>query len=455
MNDDTIAAIATPIGTAGIGVIRISGNKSLDIASKIFSGKKGNVKEFPTHTAHFGNLINISTSEIIDSVVLTVFKSPNSYTGEDVVEISCHGGYSVLKEALNNVLASGCRLAEPGEFTKRAFLNGKLDLIQAEAVNDIIKATTDGARKSALFQLKGGLSEEVGKIRSVLMGILASIEAAIDFPDDVDDPDLDDLNLQIETAIKSINSLLKTFDRSKIFREGLRIVITGKVNVGKSSLLNALLREERAIVTDIAGTTRDKIEENLDIRGLPVVAVDTAGLRSTSDPVEKVGIKLTYDAIKTADIILLVADISEGLLEDDIQIIEAYPEKPIIIVLNKLDLSEKQTDFHDILAKYTVVKTSTVTGDGIEELIDEIEKLYSCSNIDCGSAVVTNVRHQQELKNACESLIKMKETIAAGLPMDFLSVDINAALNYLGNITGETASEDLLDRIFSEFCIGK
>lgn len=458
---DTIAAIASPLGTAGIGVIRISGPEARSAVSRAFRSPKGNVDKFASHTAHYGSLVDPDTEELIDEVVVTVFWAPKSYTGEDVVEISCHGGLAVLKRALDVVLRSGARLAEPGEFTRRAFVNGRIDLAQAEAVNDLIRARTDDARRAALRQLKGRLSEAVHDAADRLLGVVAAIEAAIDFPDDVDEPDDGWMQEEILAVTSMLEGLIDSFDKGRVYREGLRVVIAGRVNVGKSSLLNALLRHARAIVTPIPGTTRDVIEENIEIHGIPVVAIDTAGIRATDDPVEKIGVELTQAALESADLILAVLDASEEIKQSDIELLERVKDRPVIIVLNKIDLVSE--DSQDLKSSFVqklgsnlpVVRTCASSGQGIEELENTIATLVASQGIGSESAMVTNARHRQLLQSALNSLKHALDTLNSGEPIDLLSVDLSAARNYLGMITGETASEDLIDRIFSEFCIGK
>lgn len=446
---DTIAAIATPIGSAGIGVIRVSGSEALGIASKIFS--KG-VTELPTHTVHHGTLIDPKTGAAIDDVVLTLFRAPASYTGEDVVEISCHGGIAILKHALSATLDAGARLAEPGEFTKRAFLNGKIDLAQAEAVNDLIRAQTDEARKVALRQLDGALSKRVGEINFRILGVIAAVEAAIDFPDDVPEPEPDWIKSELDGARDDINDLLSSFGRGRVYREGLRLVIAGRVNVGKSSLLNALLRHARAIVTPIPGTTRDVIEESLEINGIPIVAMDTAGLRATEDPVEKIGVERTRESMQSADMVLLVLDATGEL---SVSLPGECEGKPAIVVINKVDLvPEDKRKAISIESHMPVVMTSASTGMGIENLENKIAEIAAASTAG-ESVLVSNTRHQRLLISASESLEQALGTLDRNEPIDLLSVDLTAARNSLGLITGESASEDLLDRIFSEFCIGK
>jgi len=470
---DTIAAISTPLGTSGIGVVRISGPESIQIASRLFvspamlrggkrAPKHSGCADLPTNTAHHGTLLDPRTNDAIDDVVLTVFRAPSSYTGEDVVEVSCHGGIAILKSALKAALDSGARLAAPGEFTRRAFLNGKLDLAQAEAVNDLIRARTDGARRVALSQLDGALSSRVRASRERLLGVIAAIEAAIDFPDDVDEPDRSWLASEIGAARESVASLLATFGRGRLFREGLRVAIAGRVNVGKSSLLNALLRHARAIVTPVPGTTRDVIEESLEIHGIPIVALDTAGLRSTDDPVEKIGVEFAERSLDSADLILLVFDISKGIIREDLELLERFKEKPAIAVLNKIDLLPEEarglvTEEHvgRLGRSLPAVQTCASSGQGIEELEDAIAQAAASCDLGEEAAVVSNIRHQQALGRVLDSLDQALITLQGANPIDLLSVDLASARDSLGLITGETASDDLLDRIFSEFCVGK
>lgn len=449
---DTIAAIATPIGSAGIGIIRISGPDALTTAARVFSADPAGL---PSHTATYGALIRRDIAEEIDRVVLTVFRSPRSYTGEDVAEFSCHGGMATMKAALQAVLDAGARLAEPGEFTQRAFLNGKLDLAQAEAVNDLIRSRTDAARKVALRQLDGALSEKIRTLRDQGLGVIAAIEAAIDFPDDVPEPDTAELKERITRAYENLLVLLKTFEKGRIYREGLRVAIVGRVNVGKSSLLNALLRHARAIVTPIPGTTRDLIEESLEIHGIPIVAIDTAGLRQTDDPVEKIGVALTHKSIDDADVMVFVVDASQkSLHDDDRRLFDMLAEKPFICALNKSDLvSVSELEALAQTLPYEAIRVSAKYGGGIEELEAAIARRAGVSGEE--SSLVSSARHKEALKSASESLRHALEGLDATEPIDLISIDLTAAYDSLGLITGETASDDLLDRIFSEFCIGK
>lgn len=465
--EDTIAAIATPIGSGGIGVIRVSGTEAVNAASCVFSGSDPHA--FLPNTAHHGTLIHPGTRDEIDDVILTFFRAPRSYTGEDIVEISCHGGISTVKAALNAVLDAGTRLAEPGEFTRRAFLNGKIDLAQAEAVNDLIRSSTDEARKVALRQLDGKLSDRISDINHGILGVIAAVEASIDFPEDVPEPDMEWVRSEVEKAHGEIEKLIASFGRGRIYREGLRVVIAGRVNVGKSSLLNALLRHARAIVTPIPGTTRDVIEENLEIHGIPIVAIDTAGLRDTSDPIERIGVELSHRSIESADLVLLVLDASTELNEEDTALLEKVKSRPVIVVMNKVDLlntpspwpspargeGDNEGTLCSSLSTLRCISTSASTGQGIDVLEDEITRAVGELGMSGESVSVSNIRHKRALESAAESLLHVLDTIDRNEPIDLISGDLAAARNSLGLITGETASEDLLDRIFSEFCIGK
>lgn len=458
--DDTIAAIATPIGASGLGVIRVSGPGAFEVAKKVFRRRGAPLSAFKPRTALHGLLVDPSREEPIDEVILLAFAAPASFTGEDVVEISCHGGVAVLRSALNAVLNAGARLANPGEYTQRAFLNGKLDLAQAEAVNDLIRATADGSRRTALRQLSGGLSETLGDLRRRLMGVLASIEAAIDFPDDVDEPEADWVIAEIEKARDDIGRLRSSFQTGRIYREGLRVVIAGRVNVGKSSLLNALLKYARAIVTPIPGTTRDVIEESLQIHGIPVVAIDTAGIRQTDDPVEKIGVELTEQTMASADLILVVVDASEGMMTADEELLRNIDTRRAILVLNKIDLLPEKVrglvteEYVGRLGRSVpTVQTCAFSGQGIDQLEDEIARKAAGAAVE--DTVVTNIRHDRLLGSAYDSLEKALSSARAAQPVDLVSIDLTAATNCIGQITGETAAEDLIDRIFSEFCIGK
>ncbi|MEN6521214.1 MAG: tRNA uridine-5-carboxymethylaminomethyl(34) synthesis GTPase MnmE [Armatimonadota bacterium] len=458
---DTIAAIATAIGSCGIGVIRISGPDAFSIGDRLFVGNSGTPSTFKSHTVHYGSLVHPANRELIDKILLTVFKAPASYTGDDTIEISCHGGIVTLGKALEAAYDAGALPAGPGEFTKRAFLNGRLDLAQAEAVNDIIRARTDYAQRQALRQLGSALSSEVSKITDAILSILARIEAAIDFPEDVEEPNCHILSTEIKTLAQNIDYLISTSDRGRIYREGISLAIIGRPNVGKSSLLNALLGQDRAIVTHIPGTTRDVIEESINIRGIPVIAADTAGLRTAADEVEKIGVELTERTMAAAGLILFVIDASTGFTDEDRKILSGI-QTPVLIVLNKIDLLNDQDkpdalkQLHREFPNIVAIPISATTGLGIEELEDKIAETVMSGKAGSGEgSLVTNLRHKQALIAAKECLEKALITIEHGLPIDFLSVDLIAARMSLGDITGDTASADLIDRIFEDFCIGK
>ena len=476
MSEDTIAAIATPSGQAGIGVIRISGEAALDVAGRVFKPKPGRNRKtrpkaktprarqasgFISHAVHFGVAVNPRTEEALDEVLLTVFRSPHSYTGEDAAEISCHGGPAVLRNILAAVLDSGARHAEPGEFTKRAFLNGRLDLAQAEAVNDLIRAQTDEARRVALLQLEGGLSKKVSEAASALAGILARLEASIDFPDDVEEPEPEGLRASVSSLIEDLGALVATADRGRVYREGVSVAIAGRPNVGKSSLLNALLRQSRAIVTPIPGATRDTIEEAINIKGVPVVAIDTAGLRDTADEVESLGGRRAEETIERAHIVLLLFDAQAGLTREDLALFARLKGKRLLGVLNKADLlspDETQRILEEAFRRLgeTPAVVSALTGDGVEALEDAmVDMILGGPALVVGSPLVSNVRHKRAIESALAGLNHALQTLDDGLPLDLLSVDLMSARNALGEITGATATEDLIDRIFSEFCIGK
>ena len=460
--DDTIAAIATPIGTGAIGVVRISGDEAVAAAERVFRSRSGAlVSQFSSHTVHLGFVVDPSSEQIIDECLLTLFRAPSSYTGEDVVEISCHGGASIVAKVLEAVLSAGVRMAEPGEFTKRAFLNGRLDLAQAEAVNDIIRAHTDEARRLALRQLFGALSREVREISDKLMSILSRVSASVDFPEDVPEPDYLELSEEIANAVSELDRLIATSRRGCVYREGITLAIVGRPNVGKSSLLNALLRRDRAIVTDIPGTTRDTIEEVINIRGVPVIAIDTAGIRKSPDEIERIGIKLTEQTIESAEIVLVVVDASDVFSDEDFDIIRRVGSRAVV-VLNKMDIvSDDSVELaaREACARLGVDEPAAVsakTGFGIDGLEDKIASTALGTDLGFSEgAVVASTRHRNALVRARECLSEAVNTLKSNLPIDLISGDVQAAIGALGEITGETAASDLIDRIFSEFCIGK
>lgn len=477
--NDTIVAISTPIGEGGIGIVRLSGPKALSIADKIFISKsRTRPSHFESFTTHYGYIIDKSQKadlplkntsnnqknkrgnyQIIDEVILTVMRAPKSYTKEDIVEINCHSGIVPLKKTLDLVIKLGARLAEPGEFTKRAFLNGRIDLAQAEAVLDIVKAKTEASLRVALSQLKGNLSEEICQIRDNILKILVHIEASLDFPEeDIGVLTRDDLlNKALEVSFK-LRQLLDTASKGIIFREGVSAVICGRRNVGKSSLLNALLRQERAIVSPVAGTTRDFIEERLDIDGIPLRLIDTAGIIKTDDLVEKEGVARSYDYINRADLILLVLDNAEFLLGEDRMIIEEIANKTIITVVNKIDLPRKIDLFQvkKALPGKRIVYTSATQTIGLDLLERTIaEVIWEGKVTSSNGALITNIRHKDALRRAWEGMQRSIQSIKKDYSPEFIAMDMREAKDALGEIVGEVLTEDLLEKIFSEFCIGK
>ncbi|MGL5314803.1 MAG: tRNA uridine-5-carboxymethylaminomethyl(34) synthesis GTPase MnmE [Peptostreptococcaceae bacterium] len=456
--DDTIAAIATAPGEGGIGIIRISGERSLEVAQSIFRSMSGKlIKEYNTRTLIYGTIVD--NENTIDEVLLAYMKGPNSYTAEDVIEINCHGGFISVKKILELILSKDVRLAEAGEFTKRAFLNGRIDLSQAEAIIDVIKAKTDMAHEVAQNQLEGSLSNKIKQLRNNVTEVLAHLEVAIDFSEeDVEEITYQTLSEKAEELRKEIKKLYDTAESGKILRDGLKTVIVGKPNVGKSSLLNSILGENRAIVTDIAGTTRDVIEEFVNIKGIPLKIVDTAGIRETEDIVEKIGVEKSRESFNTADLVIMVLDASRELSNEDIDILEKLENKKTIVLLNKTDLEQKIEE--DKLLQYvdtdSIIKISALQHEGIEELHDKIESMvYKGSVKNTSSLVITNSRHKDALLRAYESINDAISAIEQNLPYDFIEVDFKNIWDYLGYINGDTVKEDLLDTIFSNFCIGK
>ena len=456
--DDTIAAIATAPGEGGIGIIRISGSNSLKVAEEIFkavSGKK--ISEYNSRTLVYGNIFD--GEKRIDEVLVAYMKGPNSYTGEDVIEINCHGGFISVKKILELILTKDVRLAEAGEFTKRAFLNGRIDLSQAEAVIDVIKSKTDKAQEVAQNQLEGSLANKIKSLRLKVTEVLAQLEVSIDFSDeDVEDvtyKEIEDKSLALRDEIKK---LYDSAESGKILRDGLKTVIIGKPNVGKSSLLNSILGENRAIVTEIAGTTRDVIEEFVNIKGIPLKIVDTAGIRETEDIVEKIGVQKSKESIDSADLVIIVLDSSKPLTDEDLEILENARSKKTIVLLNKIDLEQAidQTVIEEIVGKDNIIKISALKNEGIEQIHDKIEAMVFAGDVKSSSSVViTNSRHKDALFKAYNSINDAIAGIDQRLPYDFIEVDFKNIWDYLGYINGDTVQEDLLDTIFSNFCIGK
>lgn len=454
--DDTIAAISTPVGVGGIGIVRLSGKEALAIADKMFFSK-GRLKpsEFESHTTHYGSIKN--NGEEVDEVILTVMRAPRTYTKEDVVEINCHGGIIALRDVLDLTLASGARLAQPGEFTKRAFLNGRIDLAQAEAVLDIIRAKTDSALKISLGQLKGELSIELSKIRSALLDILTQLEASIDFPEDAGDVmGISKVGAGLRGCDARLRAMLESSRRGRIFREGIHVVICGKPNVGKSSLLNALLKQERSIVTAVAGTTRDAIEEIIDIRGIPVRIVDTAGILDPRGVVEKKAVQRSKKHIAQADIAMILFDGSRRLSAQDSAIIRKLKGKPAIAVINKMDLKqkiEKEKIFKQFIHTISLSAKKARNIDLLEERI--VELVYKGKVSGPESVVVGNLRHISCLREAQKLIAQAVSSVDNKVSMELIAQDVKDSLGVLDELSGRKFSEDLLDKIFSKFCIGK
>lgn len=456
--EDTIAAIATAPGEGGIGVVRISGEKSKEILEKIFL-KKNSEKDLVPRMMHYGFVCNNFSGELIDEVMAVYFKAPYSYTAEDVVEIQCHGSMVSLRKILSLVLKNGARIAESGEFTKRAFLNGRLDLSQAEAVIDLIRAKSDKSFDVALNQLEGNFSKEIRKIRAELMNSLVNITVNIDYPDeDIEQLTFENLVSDLTSVRVKVEKMLQTSNTGRIMSEGLKISIIGKPNVGKSSLMNALLKETRAIVTSVPGTTRDTIEEMLTIRGIPVKLTDTAGIRHTEDIIEKIGIEKSKEAFNNADLIIFMADRSRVLDEEDFSILSHIGEKKAIVILNKTDLPKAfdETEIEKLLPKACIIEASVANGEGIEELENVVENLvYGGEVKQSDSMMVTNVRHKNLLEEADSSLADAIEMAKACQPLELLEIDASRAYECLGAITGEAVEEDIINEVFARFCLGK
>lgn len=458
MFNDTIAAISTPYGPGGIGIIRISGDRAFEIAAGLFAGKKP-FDGIKSHTLNYGRIFDPVSGVTLDEVLVSKMEKPRTFTREDVVEINCHGGATILKNILSLVISRGARPAEPGEFTKRAFLNGRMDLSQAEAVIDLINAKTSEGSRAAAAQLEGRLSAGVGEARRKLIGLISHIEVTVDYPEH----DIEEITgLEVYEGIRQVKEkilkITENFERGRIIREGISAVIVGKPNVGKSSLLNELSGSSRAIVTDIPGTTRDIIEEYLNIRGIPVRVLDTAGMRQTSDPVESIGVEKAENALKAADLALVMFDATTGIEAEDEEILKKLPGKKAIFIINKTDIADKEAvaGIRERLAGGSVLETSLLGARGTEELEAEIERLFIRGSIDLNNEVLlTNARHKALLDKALESLGNAARSHEDGMPLDMVTIDIKDAADYLGQITGESVSEDVIKEIFARFCIGK
>ena len=456
--NDTIAAPITPLGSGAVAVIRISGDKAVDILEKIYKPLTANLYSkdtFSSHRVYYGHIID-DDGHTLDEVLVSVFLAPRSYTKEDVVEISCHGGGLSGTAVLEQIIKCGARLAEPGEFTKRAFISGRIDLSQAEAVVDVINASTELARSSALNRLGGKLSAKINGYRNDILSLLANIEASIDYPEhEMEHFNLIDINQKCEKIFSKIKELVNSSENGKILRDGVQTVIIGRPNVGKSSLLNALLGEERSIVTEIAGTTRDTISEFININGIPFKINDTAGLHNAEDAVEKIGVKRSKRLAEQADLIILVFDSAENLSEEDLKLFELAKGKNAVVVLNKHDLPEKLNKEKLPVQGIPVVSLSAKTEAGISDLTEQMFNIYRSSHQAAEEAAPVTIRHKTALVNAAAAIESALNTISCGMTEDIVSIDLQECLRYLGEITGETVNDDIIDRIFSEFCLGK
>jgi tRNA modification GTPase len=460
LSQHTIAAVATPIGIGGISVIRISGNTSFQIAQSIFIGGL-NILTVPSHTIHYGTIKDSDGISVVDTVLVSLFRGPNSYTGEDVIEISCHGGYFVAQKILTLIYAAGAHPAKPGEFTQRSFLNGKLDLAQAEAVADIIHSRSEKSHKASVMQLSGRLSKYVNEIREQLLNLCSLLELELDFSQEgIELATREDVLKRINSIELEIKNLVDSYSSGKFVREGVRVALIGKPNVGKSSLLNILLGEERAIVSEIAGTTRDIIEESIILNGLEFVFFDTAGLRDSYDSIEQEGIRRTLISLKQADIALFIIDSSHKITQGDVLMFKQISESagsqiPFLVCINKIDIKDNSFSLSELEVRHSV-EISCKLNSGIDRLKKDLVDLsIPRHDSNSSSIVITNLRHKKALTSALASMQKAQDTISNGLGGDFAAVDLRDALNYLGEIIGLTTPDDILNHIFGKFCIGK
>lgn len=460
-NAETIAAISTPYGTGGIGIIRISGPEAFSVAEKIFRGSK-KISETKSHSVVHGRIIDPADGQMVDEVLLVKMDSPGTFTGEDTIEINCHGGIVLLRRVLSLVLRYGARAACPGEFTKRAFINGRMDLAQAEAVIDLINSKTDEGSRAAAAQLQGRLSEKIRGARRKMIELIARIEAAIEYPEeDIEEITAEAVRNGIKEIREELRKIAQSFTRGRLLREGITAAIIGKPNAGKSSLLNALAGSSRAIVTDIPGTTRDIIEEYVNIKGIPVRFLDTAGIRSTDDPVEAIGVEKARTAAAEAELVIIVLDAQTGITDEDREIMKTSLSKKTIVMINKTDVADDRMveDMKEQIRTYgdiPVVVASMVDGTGMDDLADRIESLAAGGEISANNEVLlTNARHRQLIEDAILGLDSAESAYKGGMPLDLVTIDIRDAAEALGRITGESVSEDVVNEIFSRFCVGK
>ncbi|PFG15449.1 tRNA uridine-5-carboxymethylaminomethyl(34) synthesis GTPase MnmE [Bacillus sp. es.036] len=458
MEYETIAAISTPMGEGAIAIVRLSGEEAIKIADRLYKGKQ-RLESVDTHTIHYGHLIDPDTKQVAEEVMVSVMRGPRTFTKEDIVEINCHGGLVSVNRVLELVLRSGARLAEPGEFTKRAFLNGRIDLSQAEAVIDLIRAKTDRAMNVALNQMEGRLSTLIASLRQQLLETVAHVEVNIDYPEyDAEEMTKDLLSTQLKEVEKEIAGILVTARQGKILREGLSTVIVGRPNVGKSSLLNSLVHENKAIVTDVPGTTRDVIEEYVNVRGVPLRLVDTAGIRETEDLVERIGVERSRERLKQADLILLVLNYNDELTYEDEKLFEAVKGMDVIVIINKTDLDKKLDldKVKELAEEHPMITTSLKHEQGVDELEQSISELFFAGEVESQDLTyVSNSRHIALLEQSRRTLEDALEAVEAGMPVDMVQIDITRTWEILGEIIGDTVSDSLIDQLFSQFCLGK
>ncbi len=459
MDLDTITSISTPMGEGAIGIVRLSGPQAVEIADKLYKGKHL-LNDVPSHTINYGHIIDPESKEVVEEVMVSVLRASKTFTREDIIEINCHGGILTINRVLELTMTYGARMAEPGEFTKRAFLNGRIDLSQAEAVMDFIRSKTDRASKVAMNQIEGRLSDLIKKQRQSILEILAQVEVNIDYPeyDDVEDATTEFLLEQSKEIKQEINRLLDTGAQGKIMREGLSTVIVGKPNVGKSSMLNNLIQDNKAIVTEVAGTTRDVLEEYVNVRGVPLRLVDTAGIRETEDIVEKIGVERSRKALSQADLILFVLNNNEALTQEDYTLYEVVKNEDVIVIVNKMDL-EQNIDINevkDMIGDTPLIQTSMLKQEGIDELEIQIRDLFFGGEVqNQDMTYVSNSRHISLLKQARQTIQDAIDAAESGVPMDMVQIDLTRTWEILGEIIGETASDELIDQLFSQFCLGK
>ena len=453
---DTIVAISTAPGSSGIGIVRLSGKNSFSIVDKIFKPKNGG--DIKGYTIKYGNIID-ENKNIIDEVLVSYFIGPKSYTSENMCEINTHGNNIILKQILDLCIKNGAKIAEPGEFTKRAFLNGRIDLSQAESVIDLINSKSEKEKQSAINQLEGYLSIEINKIKKNILDIMADIEASIDYPEyDIEEATNKEVLEKANKICIMLEKLEKSFDTGKILRDGVKVAIVGKPNAGKSSLLNAMLKEERAIVTDVEGTTRDTIEEFVTIEGILFKIIDTAGIRNSEDKIEKIGIDKSKKALREADLVIAIFDSTKELSTEDIEILNVIKNKTAIILLNKSDLKDNKLkeNTNIIDSKKDIIEISALKREGLEELYKKMVELFRIEDIQTeNNSIITNIRHKEAISNAKKSILKINETINSGMPIDITAIYFKEAIEELNKITGENVTEDIINEIFSKFCLGK